>query len=198
MNSLRNFTASACVLLVLTIFILPLENHTKLSLIAVLACSALFLFWEVTGRTKAFAWAIIIALTLYLLMSMRYALALFQAGTSTGYLMGAGMIGLPILGGWAMIREILFGIRVEKLEQQLHLEDTSNSYRELLQQLDDGQAQELFNTMEKLIEQEPHSWKNWFVLGRIYEVLKDRKRARKSIRIALALSEGKTPASLEV
>ncbi|MFW0185298.1 hypothetical protein ACN083_07335 [Rothia sp. CCM 9418] len=198
MNSLRNFTASACVLLVLTIFILPLENHTKLSLIAVLACSALFLFWEVTGRTKAFAWAIIIALTLYLLMSMRYALALFQAGTPTGYLMGAGMIGLPILGGWAMIREILFGIRVEKLEQQLHLNDTSNSYRELLQQLDDGQAQELFNTMEKLIEQEPHSWKNWFVLGRIYEVLKDRKRARKSIRIALALSEGKTPASLEV
>ena len=46
---------------------------------------------------------------------------MLTSGSVAGIVLGAGMILLPILGAWALVREVLFGARIQRMAQELRL-----------------------------------------------------------------------------
>ena len=56
-------------------------------------------------------------LTLYLVHIAQQGFVMLTSGSVAGIVLGAGMILLPILGAWALVREVLFGARIQRMAQ---------------------------------------------------------------------------------
>ena len=110
-----------------------------------------------------------------------------------GMVLGAGMILLPILGAWTLVREVLFGARIQRMAQELAAsgelaEDTLP--RTPAGRVDREAAAVEFESFAAAVEQEPNSWKAWFNLACMYDAGGERKRARAAMRNAWALRSG--------
>ena len=100
---------------------------------------------------------------------------------------------LPILGAWALVREVLFGARIQRMAQELAAsgelaEDTLP--RTPAGRVDREAAAVEFESFAAAVEQEPNSWKAWFNLACMYDAGGERKRARAAMRNAWALRSG--------
>jgi tetratricopeptide (TPR) repeat protein len=137
-----------------------------------------------------------------ILMAMLLALYLWATGYQ-GYLMifsgqpvliimGLALIVLPIVGAWALFRELRFGFVSDRLVKQLEAE--GNLPVDDLPHTPSGRtvreaADEEFPAYAAEVDAEPESWRAWFRLGLAYDASGDRKRARESIRKAIALNK---------
>lgn len=129
-------------------------------------------------------------LVFYLVLVGSRAVLFVQSGDPVGITIGVALIVLPIIGAWALVLELLFGLRSERLvhllEEQgaLPLADlpTRASGRPLREPAD---AQ--FPAFQAEVEAAPESWQAWFRLGLAYDASGDRRRARGAIRTAIAL-----------
>ena len=129
-------------------------------------------------------------LLLYLGFAFNIGLVLVSTGKPVGIAMGIAMFILPIVGAWALIRELLFGFRSAKLarildaEGGLPVDDLPHrpSGRTVRQAADAE-----FPAYAAAVEAEPESWRAMFRLGLAYDASGDRRRARASIRSAIAL-----------
>jgi hypothetical protein len=127
---------------------------------------------------------------LYLGFAFNIGLVLVSTGKPVGIAMGIAMFILPIIGAWALIRELLFGFRSAKLsrildaEGGLPVDDLPHrpSGRTVRQAADTE-----FPAYAAAVEAEPESWRAMFRLGLAYDASGDRRRARASIRSAIAL-----------
>ena len=178
-TSLRLWTVCACVLMVLTVLILPLPLAARASIMGVLIFSAVFVTVDAGGFGKTFAALTCALLTLYLV--------------HIAQVLGAGMILLPILGAWALVREVLFGARIQRMAQELAAsgelaEDTLP--RTPAGRVDREAAAVEFESFAAAVEQEPNSWKAWFNLACMYDAGGERKRARAAMRNAWSLRSG--------
>ena len=117
--SLRLWTACACVLLVVTVLILPLPIVVRAFILGVLIFSAVFVTVDAGGFGKTFAALTCTLLVLYLVYTADRGVSLLLSGSVAGMVLGLGMILLPVLGAWALVREILFGTRIQMMAQQL-------------------------------------------------------------------------------
>ncbi|WP_237198500.1 hypothetical protein [Rothia nasimurium] len=201
MTSLRAFTAGAITLAVLTVLILPLPLGTRLFLLAVGVFCAVFIAVDAGGRGKAFAALVTVALSLYLVLTAQRGFIFLQNAGALGALLGGALIVLPVLGAWAMIREIIFGSRTQALGQELAAagelpEDTLP--RTEAGRIDRAAADSQFTHYATATEKDPTSWKNWFHLSLAYDASGDRKRARKAMRTAIALRRGKNPTQVTI
>ncbi|KFF60450.1 hypothetical protein JF66_04460 [Cryobacterium sp. MLB-32] len=129
-------------------------------------------------------------LVLYLVLMGWRAVLFIQSGEPVGIIIGLALLVLPIIGFWALLREILFGIRSERLVHLLEAEGglpvddlprrpSGRPYREA--------ADAEFPQYQAEAEAEPDNWRAWLRLGFAYDASGDRKRARRSIRTAIAL-----------
>ena len=118
-TSLRLWTVCACVLMVLTVLILPLPLAARASILGVLIFSAVFVTVDAGGFGKTFAALTCALLTLYLVHIAQQGFVMLTSGSVAGMVLGAGMILLPILGAWALVREVLFGARIQRMAQEL-------------------------------------------------------------------------------
>lgn len=118
-TSLRLWTVCACVLMVLTVLILPLPLAARASILGVLIFSAVFVTVDAGGWGKTFAALTCALLTLYLVHIAQQGFVMLTSGSVAGIVLGAGMILLPILGAWALVREVLFGARIQRMAQEL-------------------------------------------------------------------------------
>ena len=199
MRSLRIFTAVVAVLAAATVWLLPLPSGTRLFLLVVLAFSAVFVFVDSTRKGRTFAAITIALLVLYLGVTAQRGILLLLVGGWAPSLLGIGMVILPVVGAWALIREVLFGVRVQQLAGRL--EEEGGLPEDRLPRTDSGRvdreaADAEFAAYRREVEEDPEDWRRWFRLSLAYDASGDRKRARRSMRDAVGIWRGRTPHAL--
>ena len=144
---------------------------------------------------KNFAGAIVMAalLALYIVLVFQYAFILLGTGVLAGQIEGAALLVLPIIGTWALIRELMFGVRAGRLLRLM-------TERELLPVDDlphrpsgrpDRAAADLeFPKYQAEVEAAPDDWTRWYRLALAYDASGDRRRARWATRKAIRLERG--------
>jgi hypothetical protein len=140
----------------------------------------------VKGRLPALFMALL--LLLYLVFVVQYAVRLLMIDEVIARIMGVALIVLPLIGGWALAVELIFGVRAERLAARLEAEGgvpddelpSSPSGR-----IDRSAADERFPIYQAAVEADPDSWQNWYRLGLAYDASGDRRRARWAIRQAI-------------
>ncbi|WP_234399358.1 hypothetical protein [Psychromicrobium lacuslunae] len=145
-------------------------------------------------RTKIWVGLICLLLLFYLVVLVQRSILLLTDPNPVAKALGAALIVLPPIGAWAMIRELLFGVRMEKLagilesEGGLPVDDLPRSPGgRILREAADAE----FLKYQAETEAAPQDWRSWFRLSCAYDAAGDRKRARSAMRQSISLSRGK-------
>lgn len=107
-------------------------------------------------------------------------------------IIGLSILVLPFFGFWGILRELRFGLQVEKLGRTLEDEKGWPSFEFSLRPSGRAVKSEALLEFEKFrvaAEQDPSNWRKWFALGLIYDACGDRKRARMAMRKAIESSQ---------
>ncbi|MCX6486211.1 MAG: hypothetical protein NTX78_06220 [Rhodoluna sp.] len=135
--------------------------------------------------------AISIALfSVYLLLLTNWAIAMITIGSLLGIVMGALVLTFPLLGAYAIYRELRFGLRAEAMGKELEANNEWPVFQLVLRpsgRPTRESADENFKLYSKLAEQNPTDWKSCFALSLAYDACGDRPRARKAMAEAMTL-----------
>lgn len=131
-------------------------------------------------------------LLLYIVIAGQRAILLFEAGSALGVIAGSALIVFPLVGVWALWRELAFGWGTERLVKRL---DAEGGLPEQTETLPSGRAVRAavdaeFPKYAAEVEAAPESWRAWFRLGLAYDASGDRRRARWALREAIKLERG--------
>jgi tetratricopeptide (TPR) repeat protein len=142
------------------------------------------------GRAAAIVMAVLLAV--YLVLVGWQAVQFIATGEPVAIGIGIALIVLPILGAWALWRELDFGIRSQQLVRRLDAEGGADLDLPALPsgRVDRGVADAAFDDYRREAEQEPDSWRAWLRLGLAYDAAGDRRRARGAVRRAISLERG--------
>ena len=129
-------------------------------------------------------------LALYLVLVVQYAFILMSTGEPTGIAMGVALLIIPVIGGWVIVRELLFVRQAQRLLRVL--EQEGGLPVDDLPRLPSGRAvpeaaDEQFPIYKAAVEADPDSWRAWFLLGLAYDASGDRSRARWATRESIRL-----------
>ena len=129
-------------------------------------------------------------LALYLAFVIQYAFVLISTGMPIAVVMGIALLVLPLIGAWALVSEIRFVIRGERLVKLLGNEGglpVDDLPRLPSGRIDAVAADAEFPKYQAGVESQPDSWRAWLRLGLAYDASGDRRRARWATRKAIAL-----------
>jgi hypothetical protein len=140
------------------------------------------------GRLAAFI--MIGLLAIYLVAVVQYSFVLIGIGDPTPIAMGVALLVIPLIGGWLIIREIMFVVHAERLMRTMR--DAGQLPEDDLPRLPSGRpdaalADAQFPQYQAAVEADPESWRAWFLLGLAYDASGDRPRARWATREAIRL-----------
>jgi hypothetical protein len=131
-------------------------------------------------------------LVLYLVLVAQLAIRLIVIDDLVSRLIGIALIVFPIIGLWALIAELVFGIRSQRLVTKLAAAGElpvdnlpSKASGRPLRSAADAE----FPRYKAEVEADPDSWQAWFRLGLAYDASGDRRRARRSIRHSISLEQ---------
>lgn len=133
-----------------------------------------------------------VLLALYLVFAGYRALVLLGSGELIGVSMGVALLVLPVIGLWALFRELRFGFTSAKLLKRLEAEGrTPDDEVALLPsgRVDRESADALFPKYQAEVEANPTEWQSWLRLGLLYDACGDRRRARGAVNKAIALAK---------
>jgi hypothetical protein len=130
-------------------------------------------------------------LLLYLAFTIQYAVRLILDPQTLSKVIGAALLVLPVLGLWALVAELLFAVRAERLAARLHRQGRLPV--DDLPRLASGrpvraEADKQFPEYQAAVEAAPDDWGAWFRLALAYDASGDRRRARWATRRAITLS----------
>jgi hypothetical protein len=142
------------------------------------------------NRTKIWVGAVTLLLVFYLVVSFQRSVLLMSDPNLVAKAIGAAYLVLPLVGAWALVRELLFGARTEKMAKILEAE--GGLPEDTLPRTPAGriirEAADLeFEKYRAETEAAPGDWRSWFRLSCAYDASGDRKRARSSMRDAVRL-----------
>nr|WP_092554602.1 hypothetical protein [Herbiconiux ginsengi] len=131
-----------------------------------------------------------VLLAVYIVLVGVRAVQFVLTGVPIAVAIGVVLIILPIVGAWALVRELMFGLRTQQLVEQLEREGElpvddlpkKASGRPLR-----AAADEEFPVYRDAVEADDTDWRAWFRLGLAYDASGDRRRARGALRTAIAL-----------
>lgn len=108
--------------------------------------------------------------------------------------LGLALVLLPLLGAWAVLRELRFGAATEKLARELEAagrlpEDTLP--RRPSGRPDRAAADAWYEQFRAEVDAAPDDAGAWFRLACAYDAAGDRKRGRAAMRHAVALHAGR-------
>lgn len=130
-------------------------------------------------------------LALYLWAAVFQGIMMISTGVPVAIVMGIALIVLPVVGAWALWRELSFGFTTTKLIKALKAEGHTLPGEDVAHRPSGrpvrDEADKEFPRYATAVENDPESWKAWFELGMAYDASGDRKRAREAIRKAIAL-----------
>jgi hypothetical protein len=140
------------------------------------------------GRIAAFI--MIGLLAIYLVAVVQYAFILIGIGDLIPIVMGVALLVIPIIGGWVVVREIMFVVHAESLMRTML--QAGELPEDDLPRLPSGRpdtaaADAQFPQYQAAVEDAPESWRAWFLLGLAYDASGDRPRARWATREAIRL-----------
>jgi hypothetical protein len=150
------------------------------------------------NRTKIWVGAITLLLVFYLVVSLQRSILLLLDANLTAKAIGAAYLVLPVIGAWALVRELLFGARMEQMAKVLEAEGglpVDNLPRTPAGRIVREAADREFELYRSQAEAAPEDWRSWFRLSCAYDASGDRKRARSSMRDAVRLFRGSSAAA---
>lgn len=129
-------------------------------------------------------------LLLYLVLVAQLAVRFIAVDEPVSKIIGVALFVLPVIGLWALVAEIVFGVRSERLGRKLGAggRDPMADLPHLPSgRVERSAADEVFPKFKAHAEAAPESWEAWYRLGLAYDACGDRRRARGAIRRAIAL-----------
>ncbi len=140
------------------------------------------------GRSAALLMAGL--LVFYLALIGWRAVLFLASGEPAGIVIGVALLVLPVVGAWALVRELQFGRNSERLIRVL--DDEGGLPVEELPVRASGRpvraaADEDFPRYKAEVDAAPEDWRAWLRLGLAYDAAGDRRRARAAIRTAISL-----------
>ena len=142
------------------------------------------------NRTKIWVGAVTLLLVFYLVVSFQRSVLLLTDAEPVAKAIGAAYLVLPVIGAWALIRELLFGARTEQMARVLEAEGglpVDNLPRTPAGRIVRAAADQEFEKYRAEAEGAPDDWRSWFRLSCAYDAAGDRKRARSSMRDAVRM-----------
>lgn len=140
------------------------------------------------ARTTALLLAAVVAL--YLVAIGWRGVLLLGSGEPVGVALGVGLLVLPLVGAWAVVRELRFGRDTERLAAELDAVGglpVDDLPRRPSGRVERAAADALYARFRAEVDQAPQDWAAWFRLSCAYDVAGDRKRARAAMRHAIDL-----------
>ena len=139
---------------------------------------------------KAGAILLSIITLIYLVLMTNQAITLIMVDNAIAKTMGFVLFGLPAVGIWSIVRELKFGLQVEKLAKEVRDENVWPRFD--LELRPSGRpirasAEKNFAEFAELAEKSPDDWHSWFNLSLAYDAAGDSRRARGAMRTAIAL-----------
>ena len=142
------------------------------------------------NRTKIWVGAVTLLLVFYLVVSFQRSVLLMADENPMAKAIGVAYLALPVIGAWALLRELLFGVRTERMAKALEAEGglpEDNLPRTPAGRIIREAADAEFEKYRVETEAAPENWRSWFRLSCAYDAAGDRKRARASMRDAVRL-----------
>ncbi|WP_235780416.1 hypothetical protein [Sinomonas notoginsengisoli] len=145
------------------------------------------------NKVKIGVAAVTLLLVFYLVVTFDRARILMMDPQPVAKAIGAGYLVLPIVGAWALVRELSFGARLERMGRELAAE--GGLPEDTLPRTPGGRivrsaADADFGVYRTDAEAAPEDWRSWYRLGLAYDASGDRRQARAAMRRAIALHRG--------
>lgn len=146
------------------------------------------------SKTKVWVGAIALLLVFYMVVMIQRSFTLmFISPEWEAKALGVAYFVIPFVAAWALISEVLFGARTEQMAKILETE--GGLPEDTLPRTPGGRivraaADAEFEKYKVEAQAAPNDWRSWFRLSCAYDAAGDRKRARKSMRDAIALFRG--------
>lgn len=141
-------------------------------------------------KTKVIVAVLTFASFVYMVLITTRGLNLINEGGLGNIVFGIAVIAIPVLAGALIVREIQFGVGVQRMGRTLVERDGvpfDTLPRDEMGRIDKAAADIEWQRRKALVEQAPNDWQAWFLLAVAYDNAKDRKRARATMRRALTL-----------
>ena len=138
--------------------------------------------WVAVGRAAV--------LIVYLAVLGSRGVALIASGRPVGVLLGLGVLAVPAVCAWALLRELRFGRATEALARELEAEGglpVDDLPRRPSGRIERAAADEAFTRYRAETDAAPDDWRSWFRLACAYDMAGDRRRARSAMRHAVDL-----------
>lgn len=142
------------------------------------------------SKTKIWVALIALLLVFYLVVMLQRAVLLLGDSDWIAKLMGAAYLVIPFVAAWALISELRFGAKTEKLANILAAEGglpEDNLPRTPAGRIIREAADAEFGKYKLEAEAAPDDWRSWFRLSCAYDAAGDRKRARSAMRDAVTM-----------
>ena len=142
-------------------------------------------------RTKLVVAAMVAMFGFYAVTIGWRGVLLVRDGRPVTVALGIGVLLLPLVAGWAVWREVQFGIATGRLARILDAEGglpVDDLPRRPSGRVDRAAAYAAFEAHRADVEQHPDDWRAWYRLATAYDAAGDRRRARAAARRAIALS----------
>lgn len=141
-------------------------------------------------RSALAALALTTLLLLYIVVAVKWGIALIATGEPIAVGLGGGVLVLPALGVWLVVREWSLAVRVQRMADELAAQGrlpVDDLPRSPAGRVDRAAADIAFAAVREDVEAAPEDWSRWFRLGFAYDAAGDRRRARAALRTAARL-----------
>jgi cytochrome c-type biogenesis protein CcmH/NrfG len=142
-------------------------------------------------RSRVAVIVMAVLLALYLVLVGQRAVLFVLTGEPVAVAIGIALIVLPVVGAWALTRELLFGFAAERLGRRLDAEGglpPEEFPARPSGRLDREAVDSAFPHYRTAVEDAPSDWRTWYRLGLAYDGAGDRRRARQAVRQAIRLA----------
>lgn len=145
-------------------------------------------------RTKIVIAVSVAALLFYFVFLGRLGVQLMGTGNWAGIALGVALLLLPVVGLWAVVRELQFGLATERLGRELAgrgelpVDDLD---RTAAGRIDRTAGSALWEQSKAEVERSPGDAGAWYRLAIAYDAAGDRKRGRSAARHAVKLHRGR-------
>ncbi len=147
-------------------------------------------------RTKLVVAVLLVAFAFYAVTIGWRGVLLVADGRAVPVLLGVAVLLLPLLTGWAVWREVRFGLATERLARLLSDEGSlpvDDLPRRPSGRIHRPAADAAFGPYRDAVEARPDDWRGWYRLATAYDAAGDRRRARSAARQAIRLSAAVGP-----
>jgi hypothetical protein len=141
------------------------------------------------GFRKSAALGMAALLGLYVFLAGDRAVRFIATGEPLGIAVGIALIVTFLAGAWALVREVVFGMQLERAVAELAAEGGMPTPlpRTPAGRADKEAAEGAFPVAKADVEAHPESWQSWLRLSMAYDAARDRRRARHAARTSLGL-----------